>query len=241
MWWAGFVLLVAIIAAMARNKLYRDFSFMFAYTLVVCASEIIRHIFISRGPIEYFYIYWIGEALTVAISFAVLYEVYLVRLFPTFYNTPIYRYLFPIAGLVIAGLTVLVFVSLPSHGPATLASIVTGASLVLSFFQVAAFVFFFAVAVILGGGWREHEFGIVLGFALHATAKLLTAFLRVQANYAHTRLDQLPVYSYLAALIIWLIFLSRKRTRIQTNIGPELLSHLHGWGFFLRRVLRKRS
>src|SRR5215471_2067657 len=90
-WWAGFVLLLAVIAVMARNKHYRDFPFMFAYTLVVCANEIIRYIVVSRGPIEYFYAYWIGEAFTVAISFAVLYEVYLVRLFPSFYTTPIYR------------------------------------------------------------------------------------------------------------------------------------------------------
>ena len=81
MWWAVLVLLLAVIAAMARHKHYREFPFMFAYMLVVCAGTIIRHIVMNQASvIKYFYVYWITEAVMVAISFAVLYEVYLVRL-----------------------------------------------------------------------------------------------------------------------------------------------------------------
>ena len=237
----GIPLVLAVIGVMTYRKLYRSFFFFFAYLLAVTATEAARHIFLHRPPMQYFYVYWITEAVEVLLAFLVLYEVFLIRLFPGFNITPIYRYLFPIAGLIVVVLTVLLFVSAPSRGPGLLAVIVGEFALALSFFQVAVLVFFCGLVLFMSREWARHDFGIAAGFGVYASVKLIITVVRARHSYAPTAVDQLPTIAYAVAALIWLFYLSRSDPEPpQEIITPQMVDEMDRVHNEVRQLFRRR-
>ena len=243
LFWAEFVLLIAVVALMVWRRLYREFLFLFSYFLTDVGAAIVRHAMlhhVSVLSIQYFYAYWLTEAVTVLVAFAVLYEVFLIRLFPSFHTTPIYRYLFP--AVIVSGvlLAIFVFFRAPRHGPNMLSVLVGETTLALNFLQATLLLFFFLIVLVMGRGWEWHEFGIALGFGAHAITKLVTTAVRAKANYGRTSVDQLPVAGYFVALVIWLIYLSRAYKRPDINIPQTLVEKAMSWDKLLRDVTGRR-
>lgn len=204
------LLVLAVVIIMAYRKLDRQFPFFFTYLVIVVAAEVIRQVlFRSHMMIPYFYAYWITEAVEVLLGFLVLYEVFLIRLFPGFNITVIYRRLFPTMAIVVTGLTVWEFFLAPSTGPSKVVAIIGAATLALNFCQVAFLVFFGVLMWYMSREWRRHEVGIAGGFGIHAAVKLLVTSERAKHSYFSTRIDQLPTISYLVAIGIWLFYLSK--------------------------------
>lgn len=241
--WTGFALLVAVAALMIWRRLYREFPFLFAYFLVAILGGGVQRVFIlmfSAYSLEYFYAYWLSEAVTVLASFVALYEVFLIRLFPSFHTTPVYRYLFPAVIVLGALLAVFVFFSAPHHGPNILSVLVGETTLALNFLQVALLLFFFVIVLVMGRGWEWHEFGIALGYGVYALSKLVTTAVRAKAGYGRTAVDQLPTFGYFAALVIWLVYLSRKYTPPDVDIPMEVVHKAQAWDKTLRDITGRR-
>ena len=235
----GLPLVLAVAAIMVYRKLYREFPFFFGYLLTVIATEILRHL-LQHG-MRYFYTYWITEAAVTLLAFAVLYEVFLIRLFPGFNIIPIYRYLFPIAAIIVAALTLTLFAFAPSGGPSRLAVLVGEFTLALSFLQVAVLTFFCTLMLFMSREWRRHEFGIAFGFGIYASVKLLITLNRATQSYASTMLHQLPTVAYAVAAFIWLFYLSRSDPEPEeTEITEEMVQKVeHIYGELLQ-LFRKR-
>ncbi len=230
---AGLPLIAAVMAVMIWRRLYREYPFFFTYLFVVIAAEIVRHAVLDPRSLQYFYFYWITEGLGVFVAFLVLYEVFLIRLFPGFNITPIYRYLFPIAGLIVVALTAAMFVSAPSHGPSRLAVLVGEFTLALNFLQVSVLVFFSCLLLLMSREWTRYDFGIAFGFGVHASVKLMTTIIRARHGYATTRFDQLPTIAYTIAALIWLFYLSagtppRHEVLLNQQMADEA-KQLKGW------------
>lgn len=241
--WGGFVLLLVAVAVMLGRRLHRHFPALFAYFILVILGEIVRRAFLLLFPVtslQYFYAYWLTESVTLLAAFAALYEVFLIRLFPSFHTTPVYRYLFPtviVAGVLLA---LFVFLAAPRRGPSLLAVLVGETTLALNVLQVALLLFFFVIVLLMGRGWEWHEFGIALGYGVYAISKLITTAVRAKAGYARTAVDQLPVFGYFAALVIWLIYLSREYKRPDIHIPSELVGKAASWNRLLRDVTGRR-
>lgn len=241
--WVELVLLLAAVALMVWRHLYREFPLFFTYFVLVVAAEALQRALlfvVSPLSIEYFYVYWLTEAVTVAAAFASLYEVFLIRLFPSFHTTPVYKYLFPAIILGAAVLAVFVLFRAPRHGPNLLSVIVGETTLALNFLQAVLLLFFFAIVALMGRGWEWHEFGIALGYGIYAITKLITTAVRAQAGYARTPVDNLPRVGYFAALVIWLIYLSREYKRPDISIPTELVDKALSWNKLLRDVTGRR-
>lgn len=240
--WVEFVLLIAAAAVIIWRRLYREFPLLLMYFCVEISASIVRRAFLlySRAPVQYFYAYWASEAFIVVTSFVALYEVFLIRLIPSFHSTPVYKYLFPAASVLAVLIAVLVFIHAPHHGADTLAVIVGESNLTLNVLQAALLLFFFLIVLGMGRGWEWHEFGIALGFGVYALTKLVTYAVRAKAGYARTSVDQLPVFGYFAALVIWLIYLSREYKRPDINIPTELVAKALSWNKLLRDVTGRR-
>jgi hypothetical protein len=212
-------LLLVVAGVMIYRKLYREFPFFFVYLLAAAANEVIRLIFLHGPWIQYFYAYWLTEGVDVFLAFLVLYEVFLLRLFPGINITPIYRYLFPIAGAVVAGLTLLMLASAPSRGPSRLAVLVGEFTLALSFCQVAVLAFFCGLMLFMSREWRRHELGIAAGFGIYGAVKLITTVQRAQQHYGS--LQQLPTVAYVLATLIWLVYLSKSDPKPEETVITE--------------------
>lgn len=206
------LLLLSVMALMmVYRRLYREFPLFFVYVMAVILAEIIRHIvhLFQTTLLPYFYTYWITEAVEVMLGFLVLYEVFLIRMFPGFRITAIYRWLFPLVGLAVAGMTAWMFVGAPSKGAERLVVLVGQFTFALDFCQVAFLTFFAVLMLYMSREWRRHEMGIAAGFGIHGAVKLWVTSERAGNYYAPTRIDQLPTVSYLIAIAIWLFYLSR--------------------------------
>src|SRR5215468_2249533 len=235
-------LVLTVAAVMFSRKLHKEFQFFFLYLVVVVLADLLRFIVFQRGvPLQYFYVYWITEAIEVLLAFLVLYEVFLIRLFPGFNITPIYRYLFPIAGLIVAALTALLFVSAPSRGPGLLAVVVGEFALALSFFQVAVLVFFCGLVLFMSREWARHDFGIAAGFGVYASVKLIITVVRARHSYAPTAVDQLPTIAYAVAALIWLFYLSRSDPEPpQEIITPQMADEMERVHNEVRQIFRRK-
>lgn len=242
--WVGVAFLVAVAALMVWHRLYREFPFLFIYFIVEITASVVRGAFLIHFSVrstQYFYAYWLSEAFTVLAAFAVLYEVFLIRMFPSFHTTPIARYLLPSLVLLACILAGIMFFLAPHHAPRMLTVVVGKTTLALNVLQVALLLFFSVVLVAWGGGWEEHEFGIALGFGIYAITKLVTAAVRAKAGYAPTAIDQLPTIGYFVALVIWAIYLSREYKRPDVDVPVELVEKVQSWDKALRQIMgRKR-
>lgn len=243
--WVGFVLLIAVAALMAWRRLYKEFPFLFVYFVVVILAWIVQRSFLLHVSVlstEYFYAYWLSEAFSAIVSFAVLYEVFLVRMFPSFHTTPFFRYLLPL--VIVLGFTVAVIIFLnapaPRHGPHPLSVFVGQITLALNFLQVLLLAVFSLILVTLGGGWEEHEYGIILGYGIYAISMLVTTAVRAKAGYTATAVDQLPVIGYFAALVIWIIYLSHEYKPPDVNIPTGLVEKAQSWDKLLREIMGRR-
>lgn len=206
----GPLLLLVVAGVMVYRRLYREFPFFFTYILTVVSADVIRFIVVRVSPaLPYFYTYWIIEAVEVMLGFLVLYEVFLIRMFPGFRITAIYRWLFPLVGFAVAGMTAWMFLGAPSKGAQKLVVLVGQFTFALDFCQVAFLTFFAVLMLYMSREWRRHEMGIAAGFGIHGAVKLWVTSERAGNYYASTRIDQLPTVSYLIAIAIWLFYLSR--------------------------------
>lgn len=236
-------LIVAVLVVVCYRKLYREFPFFSSYLLIVVLADVIRFaVFQHRIPMEYFYTYWITEALEVLLAFLVLYEVFLIRLFPGFTITPIYRYLFPVAGLIVAALTVVLFLNAPSAGPSRLVAIVGEFALALSFLQVGVLIFFTGLFMFMSRDWTRHDFGIALGFGVYGSVKLIITTIRAMGGYAVTRFDQIPTVAYTVAALIWLFYLSRSDPEPpEEEITQEMVDEMDRVHREMRQVFGKKK
>jgi hypothetical protein len=243
--WLEFVLLIVAAVLMIWRRLHREFPFLFAYYLSEITVGIVRRSFIlafTTHSMPYFYAYWLSETFTLLAAFAALYEVFLIRMFPTFQTTPFFRYLLPLVIVVGFAVAVIVFLKAPAprHGPHPLSVFVGQITLALNFLQVVLLLLFSLILVTLGGGWEEHEYGIVLGYGIYAISKLVTTAVRAKAAYATTAIDQLPVIGYFAALIVWIIYLSRRYRPPDVNISIEVVERVRSWDKLLRDLQGRR-
>jgi hypothetical protein len=237
-------IVVAVAIVMVARRLYKEFPFFFIYLIVVVIGDVVREFFTYRyihgyPYIQYFYAYWITEAADVLVAFLVLYEVFLLRLFPGINLTPIYRYLLPISGAVVAGLTLLMFVSAPSGGPSRLAVLVGEFTLALSFCQVAVLAFFCGLMLFMSREWRRHELGIAAGFGIYGAVKLIITVQRAQQHYGS--LPQLPIAAYAFATLIWLFYLSKSDPEPEeTEITEEMVQQVERVYGQVLEMFRKR-
>lgn len=238
----GIPLVLAVLAVMTYRKLYREFPFFFGYLCVVLIAEVLRRVLIRRAGLGFFYGYWISEAIIVLLAFLVLYEVFLIRLFPGFNITPIYRYLFPIAGSIVAVLTVVLFLNSPSAGSSKLVAIVGEFALALSFLQVGVLIFFTGLFMFMSREWTRHDFGIALGFGVYGSVKLIITTIRAMGGYAITRFDQIPTVAYTVAALIWLFYLSHSDPEPpEEEITQEMVDEMERVHGEMRQVLGKKK
>jgi hypothetical protein len=217
-YYVDLTLLLLLSGVMIQRKLYRQFPLFFSYICAAICSELIRfsvhQFYFRRVPYvfaPYFYTYWITEAVYVLLGFLVLYEVFLVHMFPSFNVLMFYRWLIPLITVIVVTMTVWTLVKAPSKGPERITVVVGQFTQALNFCQVAFLIFFGALVWFMSREWTRHDLGITTGFGLNAAVQLLVASHWVQGAYSPTkdRIFQLPTISYLAAILIWLWSLSK--------------------------------
>jgi hypothetical protein len=136
---------------------------------------LVRLASLNAPSLLYAKIYWISDAISAAFALVATYELFVKRLFPSYYRIRFYRALFPIAAVLIT-FGAVCNALLGGHF-SILAKIIH----LYIFIRAAGLFFFVALMLVMGRQWSKQEFGIALGFGLDVSGSLV-----LLGTWAHT-------------------------------------------------------
>ena len=154
--WMALPSLALLAGILLYRKWQREFPFFLAYIVATDAIGIARLLASQIGGKVYYYVYWGSDIVVVVFAFLATYELFIKRLFPSFYKTGFYRYLFPAATVLIT----LVAVSTALYG-GKLTILVVGVR-VYEFLRAAILLFFLALMVFMGRRGRNRNSALPL-------------------------------------------------------------------------------
>ncbi len=196
--WMALPSLALLAGILLYRKCQREFPFFLAYVAVTDAIGITRLLASQIGGKVYYYVYWGSDIAVAVFAFLATYELFIKRLFPSFYKTSFYRYLFPAVTVSIT----LVAASTALYG-GKLTILVVGVR-VYEFLRAAILLFFLALMVFMGRRWSKQEFGIALGFGLDVSATFAALAMLSNHPRGNEFVNRIAVFAYDIACIIWI-------------------------------------
>lgn len=209
LWIAHPVLELSLAAIMIGRKMHRTFPVFFAYIASqVLSFAITFPIYLyqnsATGATRYFYAYWITSAIGLAIGFKVIHEIFLDVFRPYHTLKDLGTVLFKWSALVML-LVAMVVAASSSPGknePITVAVITVERC--VRVIQCGLILFLLVFSKYLGVSWRQHSFGIALGFGGFASVELVALALYSGGQIHSPTLSLLNTTAYGFAILTWL-------------------------------------
>jgi hypothetical protein len=200
---AGTGLPVYLCFLLLARGFYRQFRFFCFFTALSALSGIAL-ITTRNHSALYFYVYWCSEAISVLLIFLSLQEsFYLV--FRNFLSMRWFRLLFPTIGILMVLVTLMRAAFHPVIQASVLASALISLEIAVGFLQVGLFCLFIVLVRFFHMRWRQHAFGVVLGFGIAASGTLIAYLLRSEFGTKFNPVVRItPPLAYIAAVVVWL-------------------------------------
>jgi len=244
LWVIGPVLLALTCGALVKRRLAREFPVFFAYVAFHLARSVLfafylLHLRQRMSYADYFYAYWVAQAVSVTLGFTVIYEVYC-RIFQN------YDALRQLASVFFGGAAVvllLVAVLTAAFAPGTDAPGIVRAVVLLErsvrMMQCGLLMFLFVLSFYFGLPWRSHIFGIALGFGVFATIELAAVAVRLQVGVnAAIALSWMNSAAYACGVLIWVCYLLAREPAPQYR-GVVARHDLEEWNQALLEMLER--
>jgi len=190
-------------AAMLWRKLHRKFPVFFAYVVFQLVNFAVTFPAHQYGSYNfYFYSYWVGATISMAIGFKVIHEIFLDVFRPYHTLKDLGTVLFKWASLVMIFVALVVAVaSPPGQSPIVLA--VMTMQRCVRVIQCGLILFLLVFSRYLAVSWKQHSFGIACGFGLFAAAELAGSALYAGGAISDQTLAVLVTVSYGCAILVW--------------------------------------
>ncbi|HEY2497476.1 MAG TPA: hypothetical protein VGK24_10430 [Candidatus Angelobacter sp.] len=185
------------------KRSYAQFPIFFSFTLFSVVSAL-TGLAVQNVPSLYFDVYWTSEAFYVILAFFSLQEA--VRsVFRNFHGMFWFRALFPTIGIAMIGIAIARTLLLPRAAHSVLTVTLFTLEIGVGLLQFAIFAVFVLLIQFFHMRWRQHAFGIVLGFGIASAGTLVAYLLRSEFG---TKLDPVvrlaPPMAYIIGVAIWL-------------------------------------
>jgi hypothetical protein len=250
LWVAPHVLQGIILFAMVRRGLLRQFPMFFLYTgfeILQSALLLVVCHFVSYFGTVYFQVYCVGLALSTAIRFGVIYE-----LFAHFYHrypalSGAGRLLFRGATLVLLVIAVGLAVSAPGNvvdhalkdaAYASLKATTFAADRAVSVLQCGLLISLFLFSRYFVLSWRSPAFGIALGLGTFAIAELATTAIRLYVPASDESFDLAAMGIYHLCVLVWILYLVRVEREPRFTVKTLPKYDLEIWNRELERLLQ---
>ena len=200
---AGATLQALLILLLLRRRHVREVRFFSLYLLFSILSTSLG-LAVRNHYQLLFYVYWISDVVYVVVAFLVLQEAFR-SVFRNFYTLRWFKLSFPGIGILIVVLALFraEFFRPPNHS--RLAVMLISLEIAIDFLQFAVFCLFVGLVRVFHMRWRQHPFGIVLGFGISSAGSLVAFLLRSDFG---TNLNQMvriaAPLSYIIGVAIWL-------------------------------------
>ncbi|HLM81927.1 MAG TPA: hypothetical protein VK302_15075 [Terriglobales bacterium] len=233
LWCAQPTLQLVVAAILWRRKLHKQFPVFFLFLLAQVANfAIMFPLWLMRAGTSYFWLFWLGEAVTAVLGFKVIHEVFLDVFRPYHTLKDLGTLLFKWAGVVMLLVSVVVaFSSSSDQNPMMNAT--TTLQLSVRIVQVGLILFLLLFSSFLGVSRKQISFGISLGLGLSGGVELMLLALNSGGFVRHENFDLINMLTYDFAIFVWLGYsFSRKAgreasvNRLQTQRWEQGLADL---------------
>jgi len=207
------ILELGIAGFIVRRGLLKKFKFFFAYivTQIVTFAVFFPAYYVWRNYSAAFYFSWVFTAISVALGFLVIHEVFVdvFRLFHTLRDLG--TVLFKWAGLVMLLVAGVVSVSTNSTQTAPWMQAIITSQRCVRIIQVGMVLFLLFFAHYVGVSRRQHSFGIALGFGSFSFIELIVICSWVGNHVSGPMTSFMNMIAYDGSLLLWLGYVAVKR------------------------------
>jgi len=193
---------------------------------------------------QYFVAFSVAAAVSVAVRFAIIYEIFknLLHRYPALTKSGIT--LFRAATLILLALVLALAWFAPAAGHDPLVSKFFVLERTVNILLIGQLLFLFTFSRAFGLSWRSHSFGIALGLGIFATVMLSTSAIRTQTqptapNQMTNITEVINQGTYLICALIWLAHLLATERPPQTPKARLPKHDLGAWNRELQRFLHR--
>jgi hypothetical protein len=231
-WVASWIGASVLIAYILKKKLNREFPIFFAYLVAGTVSDLLNFVLSFISYRDYYYTYWTGTAVTIALGFAVLHEVFkhIFRPYESLrtFGSNLFRW--STLVLLMIGAVMALSSAPATHSPITNFIFTIDRSVNLMQCGLVLFMYLFARQLGLTEGHRV--FGISIGFGVIASTHLIAVTLRshfpgMASMYV---LNIVNLAANLAAVITWMVYMYRPEPERRR---ASVLEQTESWNYAL--------
>ncbi len=235
------LLLSILLCLLWVRRSFRLFPWFTAYVCFAVCADLARY-FTSNHRSAYKVTYWWTEAGYVLLGIATMYEVFR-QVFGNLGRFRWPRYIFPVLLVVSALLALGRSEAIPSPLHDRLLISIVMSEIGVRFLQVLIFISMVVLVPLIGLQWRQHAFGITMGFGVYSTVALLTTVqFSISGQTFHLTWGWALIISYSCAVLIWLWFFSAAEKPVSPSgsaTTPALsFTELNIYRRFIRRMFR---
>jgi hypothetical protein len=223
-WFLGLSLEATLLAVMVRYRMRATFPRFFAYILFQVVKEIILFVVYHYYPHNYFDAYWTGNALSVFISVGVLEEIwrYLFQGYEGIQGLGSILFRWAAALMLLIG--IVGALTYQQSGADRIVATVLAFDRSMRLMQCGLFFLVLLLCRSFKNFWRNHVFGIALGFGIFAVVELaLVTGLTRFGNGHIASVSLIKSVAYTAVVLLWIGYLRQpNRVPVPTYEVPEL-------------------
>jgi hypothetical protein len=209
-WVLSPVLLLAIAYIMHRTHQSRSFPAFQLYLLWVAFISYLNFALQEFSPNIQFYSYWITQAVSIGLSFVVLYEVF--RNVLTEGTLPINKSNFVLINGILLLVAAAIALCLQGRDGNKFMYTILVLSRTARIVQVGLMLVLIALSLSFGFYWSSQAFGIALGFGFYASIELVNHTVRALLGpVGHQVWAWVSVLSYQCAAAIWIVYAAKGR------------------------------
>jgi hypothetical protein len=226
LWIAHPVLELSLAGVMYWRRLHRTFPVFFAYIVFQVLNFLVLFPIYQWGSgpnatdhaiTAYFDAYWISAAISVAIGFKVIHEIFLDMLRPYPNLKDLGTLLFKWAALVMLLVAMVVAVASQQADDEPLVQAVIIMQRSVRFIQCGLILFLLFFSRHMGISRRQLSFGIALGFGSFACVELVGLALLSGRLIHHPTVNMITTPAYTLVILIWIGYASLKATSRETS------------------------
>lgn len=219
LWYVQPVLEIALGVFLFRSKLHRRFPLFFSLVLYVLVTDLVligAHFLSYRA---YFYTYWAINSVTVVLSFAVIYELFMAMFGQHHGLKDFGSTLFQWAGVVVALMAILMLATTAGVKATLISSVIISVQRAVMVMQCGLLLMLLFFMKHLGVTPRHRVFGMILGFGLKAAVELILLTQRTRFAFGDTAMNMIYMFSFDVTLVIWVAYaLLREPVPVTSNL-----------------------
>jgi len=237
-WWGGLALQLALASLMLYRGLYRELPTFFAYVTFLTLRSVVL-LPLDRASLAYFWTYWLGELVSLALGLAVIQEAMRKLFAPYAAVQRLVNLVFGWGAGLLLALGVLTAYLAPGSEPARALAGILLVERAVRIVQVGLLSLVFLLAGFLRQRWPHFVFGIAAGFGVYCAVQLAAITIRTHDAWTHDLFLYLKPAAFLLALVLWLAYLALPERLPRSAATPAPAPALEGWNVALTELLRR--